>query len=180
MSARGNPGEPASRVKELLLTAGTATALCLGTYSLLIAAVSAGKVRPLDEAGLVRTAVARDHEKIRLGLGPSSESDVVYVTVDSPMEPPDPGIERATRQAASTLVDSGVVASVRRLMPTDPDFATVVRQNAIRRFPAVLVVKRGGGIVLVTEDPSAENLVQAFRTAWGKRSDCGAARDEIY
>jgi len=73
-----------------------------------------------------------------------------------------------------------MVASAHRLRPSDPTFAAVVKQNDIRRFPAVLVVKKGGGIVLVTEDHSAENLVRAFQTVWGNRSDCGAARDEIY
>jgi len=168
------------RAKKVLLTSGTAIAFSLGVYSLLIASASAGKVRPLAEDGLLRTAVANDHEAITLALGPTSGSDVVYVAVDAPMDPPDPEIEQATRQAAQTLVDSGMVASAHRLRPSDPNFAAVVKQNDIRRFPAVLVVKKDGGIVLVTEDHSAENLVRAFQTVWGNRSDCGAARDEIY
>jgi len=168
------------RAKKVLLTSGTAIAFFLGVYSLFVATASAGKVRPLAEDGLLRTAAANDHERITLALGPTSDSNVIYVAIDAPMDPPDPEIEQSTRQAAQTLVDSGIVASAHRLRPSDPNFAAVVKQNDIRSFPAVLVVKKDGGIVLVTEDHSAVNLVRAFRTVWGKRSDCGAARDEIY
>lgn len=175
----GPPGS-LGRVRRVLLTAGTATALCLGTYSLLLATANAGSARPLAQAGLLRTALANDRERIALALGSSSGSEVVYVAVDAPLDPPDPGIERAVRQAAQTLVAAGRAASARRLKPTDPDFAAVVRQNDIQRFPAVLLVKKGGGILLVTDDYSAENLVRAFQTVWGRKSDCGAARDEIY
>ena len=168
------------RAKRVLLSSGTAITFFLGFYSLVLASASAGKMRPLAEDGLLRTAVANDHQRIALALGPASSSDVVYVAIDAPMDSLDPAIEQATRQAAQTLVESGTVASAHRLRPSDPNFAAVVKQNDIRHFPAVLVVKKGGGIVLVTEDHSAENLVRAFQTVWGNRSDCGAARDEIY
>lgn len=180
MGTGEQPFGSVGRVRATLLTTGTAMAFLLGIYSLVLAAASAGSVRPLAEDGLRRTAAASDHERIALALGSMSGSEVVYVAIDAPMDPPDPEIEQATRQAARTLVDSGTVASARRVRPSDPDFAAMVRQNDIRRFPAVLVVKKSGGIVLVTEDHGAENLVRAFDTVWGKNSDCGAARNEIY
>ena len=179
MVAGKEPLDSDGRVKKALLTAGTATALFLGIYSLFVASANAGRVRPLAEDGLLRTAVAKDHERITRALGSMSGSEVVYVAIDAPTDPPDPGIEQATRQAAQTLVDSGLAASARRLRPSDPDFAAVVKQNDVRRFPAVLVVKKDGGIVLVTENHSVDNLVRAFHTVWGRSSDCGAARDEI-
>jgi hypothetical protein len=180
MDTRDEHDGSESRIKKMLLTSGTTIVFFLGVYSLFLASASAGKVQPLAEHGLLRTAVADDHERIALTLGPTSGSDVVYVAIDAPLDPPDPGIEQATRQAAQTLVDSGVLASTYRLRPSDPSFAAVVKENEILRFPAVLVVKKDGGIVLVTEDHSAESLVRAFQAVWGKRSDCGAASDEIY
>jgi hypothetical protein len=55
-----------------------------------------------------------------------------------------------------------------------------VEQNTISRFPAVLIVKKNGGIVLVTEDFSLQNLLGTYYSVWGKNSDCGSARNAVY
>jgi len=174
------PHGSTGRVKHILLSAVTALAFALGTYSLVLASTNAGMAHPLPDNGLLRTAVASDREKIDLALGPMPEAEVVFLVIDAPTAPPDPEVERAAREAARTLVDSGTSASARRLQPSDPSFTAITKQNDIRRFPAILVVKKAGGIVLVTEDHGAENLVRAFQTTLGRRADCGAARDGIY
>jgi hypothetical protein len=166
--------------KNAIFNVTVAVAFALGLYSLFLASANAGKVKVLAEEGLVRTATAKDEAQIALALGSMVEPELVYVVVDAPIGPPDPDLEWAAQQAARNLVDSGLVASVRRLEPIDPDYATIVEQNTIGHFPAVLVVKKNGGIVLVTEGFSPENLSQTYHTVWGKSSDCGAAKDAVY
>jgi hypothetical protein len=168
------------RLKDVLFTAGVVIAFGLGFYSLFLASANAGKVKPLAEEGLIRTATAKDDDQIALALGAMIEPDLVFVVVEDPLGPPDPDLERTARLAAQNLVDSGLVVSVRRLEPIDPDYATIVAQNTIGHFPAVLVVKKNGGIVLVTEDLNPEMLSQVYHTVWGKKSDCGAAKDAVY
>jgi hypothetical protein len=168
------------RLKKVLFTVAVTAAFAFGVYSLFLASANASKVKPLAEEGLVRTATAKDDDQIALALGAMVEPELVYVVVDDPLGPPDPDLERNAQQAAQNLVDSGLVVSVRRLEPVDPDYATIVEQNAIGHFPAVLVVKKNGGIVLVTDDFSPENLSQAYLTVWGKSSDCGAAKNAVY
>ena len=107
------------------------------------------------------------------------ESELAFVVIEDPTGQLDFDLERITRQAQS-LIDSGLAVSVRRLQPIDPDYATVVEQNMIDRFPAVLVVKKSGGMVLVTGVLSVENLTNAYHTVWGKKSDCGAAKNAVY
>lgn len=164
----------------VLFTVMVTGAFALGFYSLFLASANAGKVRPLTNEGLVRTATAADAEKTEIALGVLTEHDLVYVVLDTPEFGPDPDVERAAWRAAEVLTDSGLVVSVRPVNPVNPDFATIVAQNDVSRFPAVLVVKKGGGIVLVTDDLSEENLLHAYHSVWGKTSGCNEAASAIY
>jgi len=164
----------------VLFTVAVITAFALGFYSLFLASANAGKVQPLTTAGLLRTATAGDTEKIEIALGVLAKQDLVYVILDTPEIGPDPYVEIAARRAAQALADSGLAVSVRLLDPGDPDFKTIVAQNSIGRFPAVLAVKKSGGIVLVTDDLNEENLLHTYFTVWGKNSDCGAAKNAVY
>jgi len=169
-----------SRLRKGLFAVAITTAFALGCYSLFLASANAGKVKPLHEEGLIRTATAKDGDRIALALGTIEKYELVYVVVDDPLGSPDLDLERTARQAAQNLADSGLAVSVRRLEPIDPDYATLVEQNAIGHFPAVLVVKKEGGIVLVTEDFSLDNLLDTYHNVWGKNSDCGAAKNAVY
>lgn len=175
-----NRSSTGGRLRNVLFTITVTTAFALGLYSLFLASANAGKVKALAQEGLVRTATAKDEAQIALALGSLIEPELAYVVVDAPLGPADPDLERTAQQAAQNLFDSGLVASVRRLEPIDPDYATIVEQNTIGHFPAVLVVKKNGGIILVTEDFSPENLSQAYHTVWGKSSDCGSAKNAVY
>lgn len=169
-----------SQLRNVLFTITVITAFALGIYSLFLAYVNAGKVQPLTTEGLLRTATAVDGEKIKIALGDLTEQDLVYVVLDVPEVSPDPGVEVAAEKAAQALADSGLVVSVRLLDPRDPDFMMVVAQNGISRFPVVLAVKEGGGIVLVTDDLSEKNLLHAYYDVWGKTSSCDEARSAVY
>ncbi|UCC45150.1 MAG: hypothetical protein JSU65_04345 [Candidatus Zixiibacteriota bacterium] len=164
----------------MLFIVTVTTAFALGLYSLFLASANAGKVQPLTTVGLLRTASAADAEKIEIALGVLTEHDLVYVVLDAPELGPDPYVERATRTAAEVLTDSGLVVAVRSVNPANPDFTTIVVQNDISRFPSVLVVKREGGIVLVSDNFSVENLLHAYQSVWGKTSGCGDAASAIY
>jgi hypothetical protein len=168
------------RVKRVLLGTAIATAFALGVYSLILASVNADKVQPLAISGLVRTATASDMDRIATALGNHSTHELVYVVMDTPELGPDPNVEIAAKAAAQILTDSGLVVSVRVLGPGDLDFAAIVEQNGIGRFPAVLVVKKEGGIVLVSDDLSEKNLLHAYFKVFGKKSSCDGAASEIY
>jgi len=167
-------------LRNAFFTVAVTGAFVLGLYSLFLASVNAGKVKPLTTEGMRRTAIAKDSEQIAIAIGSMIDSELVYVVVDAPQVGPDPDLESAARQAAQALVDSGLVVSVRRLEPADPEFLTIVAKNSIGRFPAVLLVKKDGGIVLVTDDLSQENLLHAYHTVWGKSSDCGGDKNAVY
>jgi len=168
------------RLRNVLFTVAVITAFALGLYSLFLASANAGKVKPLTAAGLLRTATAGDTEKIEIALGGLVEQDLVYVVLDTPEVGPDPYVESAARGAVRALVGTGLAVSLRLLDPGNPDFTTIVSQNGIGRFPAVLAVKKDGGIVLVTDDLNEENLLYAYHAVWGKNSDCGAAKNAVY
>jgi hypothetical protein len=167
-------------MRSVLLGVAIAAAFALGVYSLVLASINADKAQPLTLTGLVRTATALDEDKLATALGSQSEHELVYVVMDTPEFGPDPNVEIAARGAVQALTDSGLVASTRILGSADTDFASIVMQNGITRFPAVLVVKREGGIVLVSDDLSKENLLQAYYGVFGKRSSCDGAASEIY
>ena len=167
-------------MRNVLFTFTVTTAFALGLYSLFLASANAGKVPPSNIAGLLRTAMSADTEKIETALGVMAEQDLVYVVLDTPEVGPDPEVEIAARRAVRSLTDSGLAVSVRFLNPGDPDFTTIVAQNGIGRFPAVLVVKKHGGIALVTNDLNEKNLLHAYLGIWGKTSSCDEARSAIY
>ncbi len=175
-------GSSATRgqLKHVLFAFMVTTAFALGFYSLYLASANAGKARPLTASGLLRTATATDGEKIGIALGDLAEHDLVYVVVDAPEVDADLDATVAARRASRALTDSGLTVSIRLLDPGDPDFTTIVMQNGISRFPAVLAVKKDGGIVLITDDLSEGNLLRAYRKVWGKMSSCEEAASAIY
>lgn len=168
------------RLKNVLFTVAVTTVFALGIYSLFLASVNADKMQPLTTEGLLRTATAGDAEQIEITLGSMIDQDLVYVILDTPEEGPDPYVETAALGAARILSDSGLAVSVRVLDPGNPDFTTIVSQNSISRFPAVLAVKRDGGIVLVTADLNEKNLLHAYHAVWGKSSSCDEAKSAVY
>ena len=167
-------------MRHVLFTFTVTTAFALGLHSLFLAFANTDKLQPSATAGMLRTATAADSEKIEVALGAMAKQDLVYVVLDISEVGPDPEVELAARRAARVLADSGMVVSVRLLDPEDPDFTTIVAQNGIGRFPAVMVVKQDGGIVLVTDDLNEENLLHAYLGVWGKTSSCNEARSAIY
>lgn len=169
-----------SRLKSGLLDLAIVSAFLIGFYSLYIASANTGQIRPLTEEGLLRTATAKDINKIALALGPLIESDLAYLIIDDRHGSSGYDLEQNAQQAAQNLGDSGLVVRVRCLKPNDPDYATIVQQNMIDFFPAVLVVKEEGGIILVNGNFSSENLEHVYHAVWGKKSDCGAAKNAVY
>lgn len=167
-------------MRNILFIGAVVTTFALGLYSLFLAYANAGKVQPLTTEGLLRTATAADVEKIETALGVLTDQDLIYVVMESPEIGPEPDLEIAARKAARALNDSGLVASVRLLDSGDPDFPTIAAQNGINRFPAVLAVKKDGGIVLVMDDLSDEKLLQAYFIVWGKTSSCEEAGSAVY
>lgn len=178
---RGQNRSPASgRLKNALFTVTVTIAFVLGLYSLFLAARSVGKERQSDTVGLIRTAMPADAERIRIALGSLTDQDIVFVVLETAEVGPDPEVEIAARRAARALAGSGVNVSVRLLGPADPDLALIAAQNGVSRFPAVLAVKKDGGIVLVTDEINEKRLLHAYQRVWGKTSSCDDAATAVY
>jgi hypothetical protein len=168
------------RLKNVFFTVTVTIAFVLGLYSLFLASANADNVQPSTIAGLLRTATSADAEKIEIALGALAEQDLAYVVLYTTEVGPDPKVETAARRAARALTESGMAVSVRLLGPGDPDFTMIVAQNGVGRFPAVLAVKKDGGIVLVTDEINEKNLLHAYQGVWGKTSSCDDSRSAVY
>lgn len=172
---------PASgRLKNALFTVTVTVAFVLGLYSLFLAARNVDKVQQSDIVGLIRTATPADAEKIRIALGSLTDQDLVFVVLEAAEIGADPEVEIAARRAARALATSGMDVSVRILGPADPDLNLIAAQNGVSRFPAVLAVKKDGGIVLVADEISEKQLLHAYQSVWGKTSSCDDAATAVY
>jgi hypothetical protein len=167
-------------LKNVFFLIAVTSAFSLGLYSLFLASASADKKQPSNIAGFLRTATSVDAGKINIALGDLDEQDLVYVILYTAEAGPEPEVEIAARRAAQTLSDSSMSVSVRLLDPGDPDFSTIVTQNGVGHFPAVLTVKKDSGIVLVTDKINEKNLLHAYHGVWGKASSCVDAGSTIY
>jgi len=170
----------AHALREVCFTVLVTAAFTLGFYSLLLASVNKGEVLPLAAAGVVRTATAADAEQIALALGPLASHDLVFVVLDTSDAGPDPAAVAAARRAAGTVTDAGTNAAIRLLGPRDSDFGSIVTQNGVGRFPAILAVKNGGGIVLVNDEIDEEILLSVYWRVWATASSCNDAVKDIY
>jgi hypothetical protein len=170
----------AHALKDVFFTITVTAAFTLGFYSLLLAAANKGKVLPLTTFGVERTATASDAEKISLALGAFARHDLVFVVLGSSDAGPDPGAVNAAGRAARALTDTGTDAAVRLLGPLDSDFGPIVEQNGVGRFPAVLAVKKDGGIVLVADEIDEESLLSVYRRIWATATSCNDAIADIY
>lgn len=172
---------PASgRLKNALFTITVTIAFVLGLYSLFLASRSIDEVQQADIVGLIRTATPADAEKIKIALGSLTDQDLVFVVLETAEVGPDPEVEIAARRAARALANSGMHVSVRLLGPADPDLTVIAAQNGVSQFPAVLAVKKDGGIVLVTDEINEKKLLHAYQTVWGKTSSCDDAAKAVY
>ncbi|MCP4903211.1 MAG: hypothetical protein GY906_40130 [bacterium] len=162
-------------MKNALFTAVVTIAFGLGMSSLLLAVATPPGDSNGSAAGRVRTALANQIEKIDIVIGDPEEKGIVYAVVNVFEIGDDPRVVEAARGAAHSLGESGLDASVRLLGPGDPDFAQIVEQNDIVRFPAVLVAKKGAGIVLVSDEITEESLAGAYWQVLGRSSSCVGA-----
>ena len=168
------------RLKHAVFLVAVTTAFVLGMYLLFLAHANADNVRSPDIAGLLRTATSSETGKIDIALGELADHDVVYVVLQSEEDGQYSTEEIAATRAARALADSGMKASVRVLDPSDLDFSEIVMQNSVERLPAVLTVKKDGGIVLVTYEINDKNLLHAYQEVWGKASSCDDASSGVY
>ena len=168
-----------SPMKNLAFVVVTVAAMAMGIYSLVLASLKAGHP-PTTTEGVLRTASSTDSDKIELALGGLVEPDLVFVVIDTSEVNTNRAASIAARSAAETLNASGLAVSTRFLGPDETNFSTIVAQNEINRFPAVLAVKKGGGIVRIMDEISEKTLVHSCRSVWGGSSSCESATSDIY
>ncbi len=151
-----------------------------GFYSLFLASSSAGVNQDFTADHLSRTAAPSDDEKIEMAFGQFIDKEFIFAILDTSILGTDSYLELSARSAAQVLADSGLNASVRILYPDDNDFNKIALQNDISRFPAILAVKKDGGIIQITEDYSKDYLLFAYNSIWGKKSDCSDNKSAVY
>jgi len=152
----------------------------LGLYSLILAYASADKIQTFTNEFLIRIAAPSDSSQIATAFGNLFDKDFIFVVLDTSSSDTNPFLELSAQSAAQVLADSGLASSVRIINPKDSDFEAVVKQNKVGYFPAVLAVKRDGGIILITDDFSEQYLLFAYTTIWGKTSDCSDDKSAVY
>lgn len=169
-----------SLCKNLLFTVIVAAMFITGVYSLVLALTSAGQAQSFTTDNLQRTAAPVDSDKINMALGPLLDKDFIFVVLDTSLPGTNLDLEFSARSAARIIADSGLTSSVRILYPENDDFSTIVEQNGINDFPAMLAVKKKGGIVRITDDYSEEYLQFVYQSIWGKTSDCSDDKSAVY
>jgi hypothetical protein len=167
-------------LKNTLFVIGVIAAFSFGLYSLILAYANAGKVKPVIASGLQRTAAAGDTDKIETALGQATDQDLVFLILDTLDVGSDPGVRTAVQSATRALADSGLTCSLRYMHPETFDFWKIVEQNGVVYFPAVLAVKRKGGIILLADDLDKNRLLAAYYEVWGKTSTCNDAKSFVY
>lgn len=151
-----------------------------GFYSLFLAATYSFRTQTFTTDNLIRIAAPFDTGKIETAFGDFVDLDFTFIVLDTSIQGINPNLEFSARNAARVLADSGLASSVRMLYPADNDFSTIVAQCGISHFPAVLAVKREGGIIQIMNDHSEEYLLFAFNSVWGKTSDCSDDKSAVY
>lgn len=167
-------------MKNVIFGIAAAAALLLGVYSLYLSAANAGRTSPSNIDGLVRTAAPDDTLHIAAAMGEVDGNELVYVVLHADGPGPDPAVDEAATNAARSLSQSGLTASVRFVDHGERGFASLAGRNGVDRFPAVLVVRKGGGIVRVTGDITEEHLLDVYQRVWGKASSCVGAGADVY
>ncbi len=169
-----------SPAKNILFIVIVAAMFLTGIYSLFLASNLSSKAQTFTTDNLLRTAAPIDSDKIKTALGPFLDMDFIFVVLYTSEPGTNPNLVSSVRSAARAIADSGITSSVRILYPDNDDFASIVEQNDIKDFPAVLAVKKEGGIVQIINDYSEKYLQFAYHRVWGKTSDCSNDKSAVY
>ena len=170
-----------SPVKNVLFLVTVTAAMILGIYSLTLAFVNV-QWASFTTSLIMRTATPEDSAKMEVAFGSETESDLVFVIIASYGECIDQAVaaNEAVQNLSATLPFSDMETSIRGMTPDHPDFKIMLEQNEIRQFPAVLIAKKGGGIVRLVNKLDEKTILDTYHRYWGDSASTTETEYSIY
>ena len=170
-----------SPIKNILFMVTVTAAMILGIYSLTLAFVNV-QWKSITTSLILRTAMPEDSAKIEVAFGSETESDLVFVIIASYGECIEQAVaaNEAVQNLSATLPFSDMKTSIRGMTPDHPDFKTILEQNEIRQFPAVLIAKKGGGVVRLIDKLDEKTILDTYQRYWGDSASTAETEYSIY
>jgi hypothetical protein len=130
----------------------------------------------------MRTATPDDSAKMKVAFGSETESDLVFVVIANLGECIEDAAAaaKAVQNVSEILLVSGLETSIRYMAADDPDFKIILEQNEIRQFPAVLIAKKGGGIVRLVNKLDEKTILDTYQRYWGDSASTAETEYSIY
>jgi hypothetical protein len=170
-----------SPIKNILFMATVTAAMILGIYSLTMAFVNV-QWASITTSLIMRTAAPEDSAKIEVALGSETESDLVFVVIANLGECIEDAAAAslAVQNLSATPPFSDLQTSIRYMAADDPDFKIIIEQNEIRQFPALLIAKKGGGIVRLVNKLDEKTILDTYQRYWGDSASTTETEYSIY
>jgi len=156
-------------------------AMIMGLYSLILAFVNV-QWESITTSLIMRTAMPEDSAKMEAAIGSETESDLVFVVIASYGECIEQAVaaDEAVRNVSASPPVSDLKTSIRYMTPDHPDFKIILEHNDIRQFPAVLIAKKGGGIVRLIDKLDEKTILDTYQRYWGDSASTAETEYSIY
>jgi len=170
-----------SPFKKALFTVIVTAAMILGIYSLTLAFVNV-QWASVTTSLIMRTATPEDSAKIEAAMGSETESDLVFVVIANLGECIEDAAAAsiAVQNLSATPPFSDLETSIRYMTADSPDFKIILEQNEIRQFPALLIAKKGGGVVRLVNKLDEKTILDTYQRYWGDSASTAETEYSIY
>ena len=170
-----------SPVKNVLFMVTVTVAMILGIYSLTLAFANV-QWASITTSLIIRTASPEDSAKMEVAIGSETESDLVFVLIANLGECIEEAAkaDTALQNVSETLPVSDLKTSIRYITAASPDFKIILEQNEIRQFPALLIAKKGGGIVRLVNKLDEKTILDTYQRYWGDSASTTETEYSIY
>ena len=156
-------------------------AMILGIYSLTLAFANV-QWASITTSLIIRTAAPEDSAKMEVAIGSETESDLVFVLIANLGECIEQAAaaDQAVQNVSATLPFSDLETSIRYMTADSPDFKVIIEQNEIRQFPALLIAKKGGGVVRLVNKLDEKTILDTYQRYWGDSASTTETEYSIY
>jgi hypothetical protein len=170
-----------SPAKNVLFKITATAAMILGIYSLTLAFVNI-QWASITTSLILRTATPEDSAKMEVAIGSETESDLVFVVIANVGECIEDAAAAsiAVQNLSATPPFSDLETSIRYMTAEDSDFKIIIEQNEIRQFPALLIAKKGGGIVRLVNRLDEKTILDTYQRYWGDSASTAETEYSIY
>ena len=170
-----------SPLKNFLFMVTVTAAMILGIYSLTLAFANV-QWASITTSLIIRTATPEDSAKMEVAIGSETESDLVFVLIANLGECIEEAAaaDKALQNVSETLPVSDLETSIRYITAASPDFKVILEQNEIRQFPALLIAKKGGGIVRLVNKLDEKTILDTYQRYWGDSVSTSETEYSIY